>query len=138
MHGFLGAKYIKERYAAYDNESYELGTALARITQPSDLVVTVAKWIGDPVAIYYSQRRGWIFPPAWPGNNWWEDIVDEAAAIRSFDELRLKGAKWFGIVASQKTKFRQANPRLLAHIESTTKLIEESGDWAIYRIPPSK
>jgi hypothetical protein len=46
---------------------------LARISQPTDLVVTVANAIGDPVA-NYSHRRGWVFPPPWPGVNWvWMD-----------------------------------------------------------------
>jgi Dolichyl-phosphate-mannose-protein mannosyltransferase len=138
VHGFLGTRHLREWYAPHAHQSYELGTALARISQPSDLVVTVANWIGDPVAVYYSQRRGWVFPPAWPGADWGEDIVDEPAAIKFFDQLRLYGAKWFGIVADQKTKFRETAPRLLAHIESTTELVEENADWAIYRIPPSK
>jgi hypothetical protein len=108
--------------------------ALARISQPSDLVITAANWTGDPVAIYYSRRHGWVFPPAWPGVNWSEDIVDESAAIQLFDRLRSNGAKWFGIVAEQRTKFHDTLPRLLAHIQSTTELVDYDHDWSIYRI----
>jgi hypothetical protein len=137
MHA-LEMSHLRSLYHPYARESYELGTALARISQPSDLVVTVANAIGDPVVIYYSRRRGWVFPPVWPGADAWEDIADEPAAIRLFDQLRRDGAQWFGIVGEQKTKFRETTPRLLAHIENTTELVDENRDWAIYRIssPP--
>ena len=137
MHG-LDMRHLRSSYTAYALQSYEMGTALARISQPSDLVVTVANAIGDPVAVYYSRRRGWVFPPAWPGVKWSADPVEEPAAIRLFDQLRLNGAKWLGIVATQRAKFRETAPRLLAHIESTTELVDENRDWAIYRIPPPR
>jgi hypothetical protein len=65
--------------------------------------------------------------------------VNEPAAIQLFDRLRSDGAKWFGIVAEQRKKFRETVPQLLAHIEGTTELVDEDRDWAIYRIhPPPK
>jgi 4-amino-4-deoxy-L-arabinose transferase-like glycosyltransferase len=137
MHGFE-MRHLRAVYRAHAQQSYRLGVALARISQPSDLVITVANWTGDPVAIYYSQRRGWVFPPAWPGVDWTEDIVDESAAIQLFDRLRLNGAKWFGIVAEQTTKYHDTLPRLMAHIEITTELVDQNHDWSIYRILPLK
>jgi hypothetical protein len=75
----------------------------------------------------------------WPGADPWQDIADEPAAIQLFDRLRVEGAKWFGIVAEQSAKFRKATPRLLAHIEGTTELVDQDRDWAIYRIlPPTR
>jgi hypothetical protein len=133
LHG-LEMSHLRSVYHAYARQGYELGTALARISRPSDLVVTVANAIGDPVVIYYSRRRGWVFPPVWPNADPWQDIADEPAAIQLFDQLRVEGARWFGIVAEQRTKFRERTPRLLAHIESTTELVDENRDWAIYRI----
>jgi hypothetical protein len=137
MHGFE-MRHLRAVYGARAHQSYELGVALARISQPSDLVITVANWTGDPVAVYYSRRHGWVFPPAWPAVNWTEDIVDESAAIQLFDRLRLNGAKWFGIVAEQRTKYHDTLPRLVAHIKSTTKLVDQNHDWSIYRILPLK
>jgi hypothetical protein len=46
MHGW-GMSGLRWAYRAYARQSYELGAALARISQPSDLVVTVANAIGD-------------------------------------------------------------------------------------------
>lgn len=102
MHGFE-MRHLRAVYGAHAQQSYELGVALSRISQPTDLVVTAANWSGDPVAIYYSRRQGWVFPPAWPGVDWVKDIEDEPAAIKLFDRLRSQGAKWFGI-ASEKEK----------------------------------
>jgi hypothetical protein len=137
MHG-LAMSHLQWAYREYARQGYELGAALARISRPSDLVVTVANAIGDPAAIYYSRRRGWVFPPVWPGADPWEDIKDEPAAIQLFDRLRVEGARWFGIVAEQRMKFRKTAPRLFAHIERTTELVAENRDWAIYQIPRSQ
>jgi hypothetical protein len=125
---------VRWMYRNYARETRELGLALARISQPSDLVATVANDIGDLGAIYYSQRRGWVFPPAWPNVNWAVDVSDESVAIQLFDRLRSAGAQWFAIVGAQNTKLRKSSPKLLAHIEGTTELISETPDWAIYRI----
>jgi len=138
LHGFDVRQHLRGSYTAYARQGYELGTALERISQPSDLVVTAANATGDPVVIYYSRRRGWVFPPVWPGANPWEDIADEAAAIQLFERLRFEGAQWFGIVAEQRRKYREKTPRLLKHIEDTTELGAENRDWTIYRfLPPA-
>lgn len=131
LHGLEMRQYLRSSYTAYARQSYEMGATLARISQPTDLVVTVANAIGDPVAIYYSHRRGWVFPKCCS-----VDSTNELAAIQLFDKLRSEGARWFGIVAEQRTNFRETTPRLLAHIEDTTELVNEDRDWAIYRIPP--
>jgi hypothetical protein len=75
-----------------------------------------------------------VFPPAWPGVDWWKDIENEPAAIELFDQLRSDGAKWFGIAAQKRAKYRETTPLLLARIETTRELVEENGDWSIYRI----
>ena len=62
--------------------------------------------------------------------------MDEVAAIQLFDRLPSDGAKWFGIVAPRRNNFGKTTPRLMTHIESTTELVEEDRDWAIYRILP--
>jgi len=107
-------------------QDHELGIALSRISQPSDLVVTVAHLIGDVVPNYYSGRRGWAFRA--------DPCADESAAIQLFDQVRFQGAQWFGIVAEQRTKFGDCAPAFLSHIESTTELVDENRDWAIYRV----
>lgn len=56
-------KNLRALYTPYGRESRELGLALASVSRPDDLVITIAHDIGDPTAIYYSHRRGWVFPP---------------------------------------------------------------------------
>jgi hypothetical protein len=134
--GGFGQKKIGVMYYPYARESYELGLALHQFTQPDDLVVTIANQIGDPVAIYYSQQRGWVFPPAWPGVVWWwdDDLKDENKAVRFLEELRTEGADWLGIVGEQRIKLLEDNPTLMEHIERTCELSKESPEWVIYRI----
>lgn len=106
LHSLQMRQHLRLSYTAYARQSYEMGATLAQISQPTDLVVTVSNAIGDPVAIYYSHRRGWVFPPPWPGVKWWwVDPADELVSIELFDKLRSNGARWFGIVAEQKPTF---------------------------------
>jgi hypothetical protein len=90
------------------------------------------------VAIYYSGRHGWVFPPAetWASFNWSDGITDEREAIRLLEELRNQGADWFGVVENQKVRMRKNNPQLTEYLARTFELDSETPDWTIYRIPP--
>lgn len=152
--GGVGAKNLKPLYYPYAENAYKLGLALNEITQPNDLVVTIAQEnIGDPVAIYYSRRRGWVFPPATIGSKFkWRDdgIQDDIEAIRLLEELQTQGAKWLGIVNDQKEKIWKENPKFVEYIEHKFSPVsipllkckncktlgsQDSPDYIIYRIP---
>ena len=121
-------------YSTYAKESYQVGLALKALSQPDDLVITLGNVIGCPVAIYYSGRRGWLFPP-------YEEIKDEkqlpsdAEAIATFERLRGEGAKWFGIVNQWRNHIWKARPRFAAHIEKMCDL-NVSQAATICRIKP--
>jgi 4-amino-4-deoxy-L-arabinose transferase-like glycosyltransferase len=119
----------------YAQRDYELGLALRRISQPRDLVVTMASVLGDPIVIYYSQRRGWLFPPP-PVVDVSALPEDDHASIRMFEELRAEGAVWLGMVASQQAKLKRDHPVLLAHFQRTCRLDERNPKWFIYSINP--
>src|SRR6266480_579098 len=119
----------------YAQQGYKLGLALRRVSQPRDLVITMANGLGDPIVIYYSQRRGWLFPPP-PTVDVTKLPEDDRESIQTFDELRADGAAWLGIVAPQQAKLRQSHPRLLAHFERTCRLYQRNPKWFIYFIKP--
>jgi hypothetical protein len=125
-------------YQPTTEKDYKLGLALRSVSQPEDLVVTIAHNIGNPVAIYYSQRRGWVFPPAWKGVVWWadDDIKNNPKTIRLLEELRNKGADWLGIVNEQKIQLSKDNPKFFKYIEQSCELNQETPDYIIYRISP--
>lgn len=127
-------------YQPTAEKDYKLGLALRSVSQPGDLVVTIAHNIGNPVAIYYSQRRGWVFPPAWKGVVWWadDDMKNNSKTIRLLEELRAKGADWLGIVNDQKIQLSKDNPKFFKYIERTFEVNQESPDYIIYRISPDK
>ena len=123
--------------------SYLLGLALRDRTAPGDLVVTIADDVGDPIAIYYSGRRGWVFPPAHMPHVWkpWNRMpADAKQSIAMFEDLRQRGAKWLGIVTGPRDDtpgrehFWIEHPELIAHINATCELVEKSGAWVLYRI----
>jgi 4-amino-4-deoxy-L-arabinose transferase-like glycosyltransferase len=132
--GGFRQKNLQYVYGSYVNESYKLGLALREVSQPQDLVITVAHTIGDPVVIYYSRRRGWVFPPAQPEKGWGELPKDDKESIRLFDELRVKKATWLGLVNERSDEIRKKHPDLAKHIERTCELKKESPEWVIYRI----
>jgi 4-amino-4-deoxy-L-arabinose transferase-like glycosyltransferase len=127
--GQLGLKYM---YHSYAYESYKLGLALRQVSEPEDLVVTVSNTFAEPTAIYYSQRRGWVFPPAF---TWHEELLrEDHEAIRVFEELRSNGADWLGIVNESFHKLGKNNPLLIHHIINTCELVGATPEWIIYRI----
>ena len=118
-------------------QSYQLGLALEQISAAEDLVVTVPNDIGEPVAIYYSKRHGWNFPPPWSDVVWWKLSVEEDdKLIALFEKLKKKGADWFGIVAENRAEPWKNHTEFMQHIQTTCKLVRETEDFTIYQIKP--
>ena len=140
MIGGVGHRNLWIMYHPYAEQSHKLGLALRQISQPGDLVATIPNEIGNPIAIYYSQRRGWVFPPAWPDVVWWDEIPpgDDKILISLLDQIRSKGADWLGIVKPQKNKLQKNTPKFIEYLARTCELKQESPDWLIYRILPQK
>nr|WP_277882690.1 glycosyltransferase family 39 protein [Oscillatoria sp. FACHB-1406] len=131
--GGFGQSSLERMYRPYADQSRKLGLALDRVARPDDLVVTIATDIGDPIAIYYSRRRGWTFPPA--NNVGWNELPkNDDDAIQLFEELRESGADWFGVSARQTNNLWKNYSKLAQHIERTCQFHSQSKDWLIYRI----
>ncbi|MBW4650316.1 MAG: glycosyltransferase family 39 protein [Kastovskya adunca ATA6-11-RM4] len=121
-------------YKPYAYESYKLGLALRQFSQPGDLVVTLANTLGDPIPIYYSQRRGWVFPPVIEDGVLPQFPEDDNEAIQMFEEMRAKGADWLGIVEERKKDFWTDHLTLVEHIKRTCEFKAKTPEWVIYRI----
>jgi preprotein translocase subunit Sec61beta len=116
---------------------YALGQALESLSKPGDYVVAVSGLVGDPVAIYYSRRRGWTFPPAAEGGDWTTLVTDEQS-IALLEGLKARGAKWFGTVKSAKDSKGQhileANAGLISYLDKTASRVADTPDYVIYRL----
>ena len=138
-------------YSPWAKDGYELGIALQQISKPNDLVVTIANsGGGDPIAIYYSQRRGWIFPPAIYWSNppaspedsrrknmiYWQYPITDDTLIAILEDLITQGADWMGIVKYNNNQIAKDSPKLIAYIQKRLELYQETPKWVIYRIPP--
>ena len=130
-----GIAVIKNPRAA---DGVELGTRLAALSAPTDLVITGALQYGDPIAIYYSRRRGWIFPPyGFPGP--YGVFTDDETAIRILEDLRKQGARWFAVTkdaadASGEVLFVKHHAGLLAYLDRTAAQVENNDRLLIYRL----
>jgi 4-amino-4-deoxy-L-arabinose transferase-like glycosyltransferase len=131
-----GLQLMKVPYAQSD---YELGMKLNALSKPGDLVVTATTTIGDPIAIYYSRRRGWVFPPG-GGAADWSVLPDDRVAIDTLEALRAKNAAWFGISKKARDSHRRVllknNPGLIAHLEKTAERVFDDDTILIYRLSP--
>jgi 4-amino-4-deoxy-L-arabinose transferase-like glycosyltransferase len=107
---------LRWMYHPYAGESYRLGGAVARVTPPQALVVSFAGDLGDPTLLYYSRRRGWVFPPARPNSAWGKLPDDDAESVRLLGELQAEGAAWVAIVESQWARLQQERPRFHEHL----------------------
>ncbi len=115
-----------------------LGEELARLAQPGDLVVAIAPEVGDPVAVYYSRARGWVFPPGGGDAEWSKFVADDATAIAQLEELRAQGADLFGVAKNATDKqdllFIEHHDGVVDYLDKTaTKLVDSAG-LLIYRI----
>lgn len=131
---------VSGRYAVRMREtsswqSYQLGLALRQVSADSDLVVVLGDTIGCPAGIYYSGRRGWLFPPFGHILDW-ERLPDDARSIQLFEELRVSGAKWFGVVPSRRAEILGRHPRFAAHLDMTSDRIRDDETGVIYRLRP--
>jgi 4-amino-4-deoxy-L-arabinose transferase-like glycosyltransferase len=130
---FRGQQGLAYMYIPYADEGYKLGLALQQVAAPEALVVTLAHDPGDPVAIYYSGRRGWVFPPARPEKSWGV-LPDDSEAIKLLEDLRAEGAGWLGIVGSQIDELAKRHPQFAEHIERTCELKLNESAYTVYRM----
>ncbi|MBX5203947.1 hypothetical protein [Rhizobium sp. NZLR1] len=115
-----------------------LGEELARLAQPGDLVVAIAPEVGDPVAVYYSRARGWVFPPGGGDVEWSKFVADDATAIAQLEELRAQGADLFGAaknaVDKQDRRFVEHHDGVIDYLDKTATKLVDSDDLLVYRI----
>jgi 4-amino-4-deoxy-L-arabinose transferase-like glycosyltransferase len=131
LSGQSGLRYM---YNDYASDGYKLGLALRQATAPEDLVITMTSDLGDPVAIYYSSRRGWVFPPAQPGVAWSQLPEDDTESIRLLEQLRASGAGWLAITEKRKIDLENHHTIFLEYINRTWGLSYTSTEGAIYRM----
>ncbi|WP_027668027.1 ArnT family glycosyltransferase [Rhizobium leguminosarum] len=115
-----------------------LGEELARLAQPGDLVVAIAPEVGDPVAVYYSRARGWVFPPGGGDAEWSKFVADDATAIAQLEELRAQGADLFGVAKNATDKegrlFVEHHDGVIDYLDRTATKLADLHNLLIYRI----
>jgi hypothetical protein len=119
-------------------EARLLGQELERLMLPGDLVIAVAPEVGDPIAIYYSRGRGWVFPPGGGKYDWSMFGEDGPEAIAVFEELHDQGAAWFGVAKNARDRqdllFVEHYVELLAYLDATAVKVVDTRDYFIYRL----
>lgn len=130
-----GIAFVKSPFAA---DSQRLGERLAEVSQPGDLVITVARQVGDPVAVYYSRRRGWVFPAGGGARDWSSFLADQNEAIAELESLRAQGASWFGVVRgardTRQRTFEEHHKALMAYLDRTAERTVDEDGLLIYRL----
>jgi len=115
-----------------------LGEALAAQSVPGDLVIAVAPTVGDPIAIYYAHRRGWVFPPGGGTSDWSELLPDGAEAIAAVTDLRDNGADWFAVSKQARDSlgqhFMAHHMQLLKWLDETATKTADTKAYVIYRL----
>jgi len=126
---------MKRPYAA---AAQEMGQRLATLVAPGDLVVAISPSVGDPIAIYYSRQRGWVFPPGGGEKMWSVFVDDDETAIAQLEELRALGAGWFAVAKNardfKRRYFIEHHAGVLAYLDETATLVEDTDTYLIYRM----
>ena len=120
-------------------EARLLGQHLDVLAGPDDLVIAIAPEVGDPIGIYYSRRRGWVFPPGGGEEDWSVFEEDDATAIAQLETLRAQGARWFGVTRNAEDRrdrlFVEHHAGVLDYLDSVATLVADAEDYLIYRLP---
>jgi hypothetical protein len=115
-----------------------LGEQLARVAEPGELVVAIAPEAGDPIAVYYSRARGWVFPPGGGDVEWSKFVEDDATAIAQLEDLRAQGADYFGAAKNaadkQDRQFMKHHDGVIDHLDKTATKLVDSDTMLVYRI----
>lgn len=117
----------------YYKTDYQMGQVLNRLRQPGDLVVVLSHAIGNPIPIYYSGGRGWVFPPA--GKDGWDQLPpDSQTAKAMLDNLRQQGAKWFAINREHAISFEQHYPEFQDYLNNNFTVRANEPGFVIYEL----
>jgi 4-amino-4-deoxy-L-arabinose transferase-like glycosyltransferase len=81
---------VREKYESWNMAARNLGLELERISNPSELVAVIDE--ADSTTIYYSNRKGWHFPPYYGART-----KRSAKLIGRLEKIRPQGAAFLGI-----------------------------------------
>lgn len=119
-------------------EGLQLGRALSEMAAPDDLVVAFGPEIGDPIAIYYARRKGWVFPPGGGTADWSTFLPDDSEAIAQLEVLRAEGARWFGFTRNatdrQNRLFVEHHAGVIDHLMETATLVADEEAYLIFHL----
>ena len=113
-------------------QGYLMGKELKALKQPGELVITLPHNIGDPVAIYYSGGKGFLFPPAYK----WaptELPKEDEECIAILEDLRSQGADWFGIVDKHFQEISNNRPAFKKYLDNNMKMVKQTNDFILYK-----
>lgn len=119
-------------------EARLMGQRLDQLAAPDDLVIAISPEVGDPIAIYYSRRHGWVFPPGGGDKTWSVFVEDNATAITQLEKLRNEGARWFAVTKNakdwKKRLFVEHHAGVLAYLDQNAEKVEDTSNYLIYRL----
>ncbi|HEX6866601.1 MAG TPA: hypothetical protein VF122_05160, partial [Caulobacteraceae bacterium] len=123
----------------YAQQGRAVGQRLAALSKPGDTVIAVSEDVGDPIAVYYSRRRGWVFPPG-GGESGWDRLRADGAGRADLDRLRAAGADWFGVAReaedSRGNRFLEHQAALVAYLDRSGERVVDDPQMVIWRISP--
>ena len=123
----------------YARQGMAVGRKLAALSRPGDTVIAVSEDVGDPIAVYYSRRRGWVFPPGGGGSGW-DRLRTDADGRADLDRLRVAGADWFAVAReaedSEGARFLDHQAALVAHLDSSGRRVVDDAEMVIWRLGP--
>jgi 4-amino-4-deoxy-L-arabinose transferase-like glycosyltransferase len=121
----------------YYKADYQMGMHLSSLKKKGDLVVVLARETGCPIPIYYSKGRGWVFPPAGKGK--WDQLpASDEECIVTLEELRGKGAAWFGVYEEQYKRLQAGYPKFVQHLATRYPRPVAQPGYVIFKLQHDK
>lgn len=130
------------KYGQGGQVEIRLGERLRQLTEEGDLVIVSGTDTGSPLAILYSRRRGFVFPPPdhAPDGNFAIFSEDGEEAWSIVTDLASRGAEAFGIVlhgkdfSTPRREFREHYPDLLLRLRDQAEIIFEDSEIIVFSL----
>jgi hypothetical protein len=129
-----GVEFMRD--SRYAREDYRMGAKLSELSCPGELVVVSGTDVGSPIAIYYSRRRGFVFPTPESVPDYGIYMSDGTEAIDLVRGLVNRGARWFAFAQASRDNlgryFVAQHQQLIAFLKENAELVDANPEFTIF------
>lgn len=120
---YLSFAAVKGKYESWNFSARNMGLEIQQISAPTELIAVIDG--GDSTALYYSNRKGWHFPPFLGGD------TGSKGSIRRLEAIRKEGARYLAIGEYHKW-WLETYEGFGRHLDANYKRVRDTPEYIIF------